>query len=295
MAVPESWRFNSEVKWNYEHNENPVTVAMSAENPASSEAVFGYPQARYFYLRPSSPYLRPGQNSGGQIFAVAQPPVQVLASLVQQARAGAAKLHYVGSKDLPELPAALNVPPGGNQRGVGVKITYELGGGMVEEEFYGVFYSIDVPYDGPQGRTWQINWGFTGLHSFRAPLGTLDRRRPIFAAVAKSFRPNPAWQQRLAAINAYLAEQFNRQLQAGYDAIAAAGRLSRQISANNDAMIAAIDRQLQASRTSSAGGSTGRSAVEKFDDYGNYRNSNETSYDPNRTEAGNWQLMKPTR
>ena len=89
-------------------------------------------------------------------------------------------------------------------------------------------------------------------------------------------------------------------------------------------MIAAIDRQLQASRTSSAGESAGRSSVEKFDDYirgvdtvddpyygtsqhasteqfhwtdgyGNYRNSNETSYDPNRTEAGNWQLMKPTR
>ena len=38
VAVPASWRFSSEVKWNYEHNENPVTVAMSAENPASSES-----------------------------------------------------------------------------------------------------------------------------------------------------------------------------------------------------------------------------------------------------------------
>ena len=56
----------------------------------------------------------------------------------------------------------------------------------------------------------------------------------------------------------------------GYDSIAAVGRLSRQISANNDAMIASIDRQLAASRTagSGAGAGTGpRSSTDNFDDY----------------------------
>jgi hypothetical protein len=146
-----------------------------------------------------------------------------------------------------------------------VKVTYDLNGRPVEEEFYAVYYSVDVPYDGPQGRTWQTNWGLTSLHSFRASAGTLDTRRPIFAAVAKSFRPNPAWMERLTAINAYLQQQFNRQIQAGYDQIAAAAALSRQISANNDAMIAAIDRQLEASRAASASrAAEARSANEKF-------------------------------
>jgi len=127
---------------------------------------------------------------------------------------------------------------------------------------------------------------------------------------------------RLAAINKYLADQFNRQLKAGYDQIAAAAALSRQISANNDAMIASIDAQLAASRT--RGGGTDTSGTAKFDDYirgvttvddpyygtsqhssdtsfhwtdgyGNYRNSNEATYDPNRTEVGSWVPMKAIR
>lgn len=186
---------------------------------------------------------------------------------------------------------------------------------------HGAGGGFNGPYDGPQGRTWQTNWGLS-VHSFRAPAGTLDRRRPVFAAIPKSFRPNPAWQQRFAAINKYLSDQFNRQLQAGYDSIAAAGRLSRQISPNNDAMIAAIDRQLQTSAAPAS--SAARTSADNFDDYirgvdtvndpyygtsqhasteqfhwtdgyGNYRNSNDTTYDPTRSEVGNWQLMQPAR
>jgi curved DNA-binding protein CbpA len=182
---------------------------------------------------------------------------------------------------------------------------------------------VEIPYDGPQGRTWQINWGLNSVHSFRAPTGTLDRRRPVFAAIARSFRPNPAWQQRLAAVNAFFQEQFNQQLQAGYDQIAAAGQLSRQISANNDAMLAAIDSRLRASRAAS-NSSSGRSANDKFSDYirgvetvddpyygtsqhsntetyhwtdgyGTYRHSNDPSYNPNASESSGWQLMTPTR
>ena len=138
--------------------------------------------------------------------------------------------------------------------------------------------------------------------------------------MAKSFRPNPAWQKRHAAINAYLAQEFNRQLRAGYDQIAAAARLSQQITANSDAFLAGVDRQLQASRNSggSGAGSGERSSADKFDDYirgvdtvndpeygttqlssseqfhwtdgyGSYRNTNDANYDPNQTEVGSWQ------
>jgi hypothetical protein len=325
VAVPEKWQYNADVVWNYANVSNPVTLSSRAENPANVEAVFGYPNASFFYLRPATSYYAPGRNYSGIIFAGPQPPLPVLVSLIREARAGAPKLQFVGSKDLPGLPAALQMPRSPNQRGLGVKVTYEVNGKPVEEEFYGVFDSIEIPYDGPQGRTYQINWGFTGLHSFRAPLGTLDQRRPVFAAIAKSFRPNPAWQQRQAAINKFLSDQFNRQLQAGYDAIAAAGRLSQQISANNDAMISSIDRQLQASRSAGSSGSGGsseaREPAEKFDDYirgvdtvddpyygtsqhsfneeyhwtdgyGGYRNTNDPSYDPNQKENGSWTLMK---
>ena len=129
-------------------------------------------------------------------------------------------------------------------------------------------------------------------------------------------------QQRDTAINAYLTAEFNRQLQAGYDQIAAARRLSDQISANSNAFLAGVDRQLQASQNAgSGGGAEGRSSADKFDDYvrgvdtvddpyygtsqqsyneqfhwtdgyGNYRNTNDATADPNRTEVGDWTLMK---
>jgi hypothetical protein len=324
VSVPENWRFNSQVVWNYAHHSNPVAISTSVENPANEEALFSFPALQLFCLRPISGYYQPGQNVGGLIFFEQQPPVQTLTTFVQRTRGGLPKFQIVGSKDLPGLAAALRLTGSQNQSGVGVKVAYELNGKPVEEEFYAVGYSVSIPYDGPQGRTWQINWGLNGLHSFRAPPGTLDKRRAVFAAMAKSFRPNPTWVQRKSAIDAYLAQEFNRQLQAGYNQIAAAAQLSRQISANNDAMIASIDHQLVASRSyvGNSAGSQSRTSAENFDDYirgvdtvtdpyygtsqhasteqyhwtdgyGSYRNSNDASYDANRTEVGSWQLMQP--
>ena len=326
VSVPETWRFGSQVVWNYAHHSNPVAISMSVENPLNEEALFSFPALQLFCLRPISSYYQPGQNVGGLIFAEQQAPAQILATFAQRTRGGFPKFQIAGSKELPGLAVALRQPPAQNQSGVGVKVTYELNGKPVEEEFYAVSYSVSIPYDGPQGRTWQINWGLNCLHSFRGGLGTLDKRRAVFAAIAKSFRPNPAWIQRKLAIDAYLAQEFNRQLRAGYDQIAAAAQLSRQISANNDAMVASIDRQLAASRNSAgnSAGSTSRNSADNFDDYirgvdtvndpyygtsqhasteqyhwtdgyGSYRNTNDATYDPNQSEVGSWRMMTPAR
>jgi hypothetical protein len=312
--------------WNYGHVSNPVSVSGSVENPANSEAFFLHPPALFFGLRPDPAFYQEGQNFGGLVYArrIAD-PLTTMVALVRQLRTNAARLQIVGGREMPDLAKALQVPVSKNQKGIGLRVTYEFQGGPVDEEFYGVFDSVEIPYDGPQGRTFQDNWGLTAVHSFRAPRGTLDGRREVFTAIAKSFRPNPAWQQRLAAIGAYLGEEFNRQLQAGYDLIAAAGQLSRQISANNDAMIAAIDQRLEAVRATTPPPQAGaRSAADKFDDYvrgvdtvddpyygrsqhastekyhwtdgyGSYRNSNDPHFDPRNTESGDWQLMPASR
>jgi hypothetical protein len=323
IAVPATWKYESQIAWNYGWVSNPVNATMSAVNPANEEAVFGFGNLEYFDLRPAAPYPA-GTNTGGLIYGHPMDAVQTLVGFVRQTRGREQGLTFVGSKDLPDLPAALKMTATKGTRGVGVKVTYTLNGKPVEEEFYAVGYQVEIPYDGPQGRTYQINWGLGTVHSFRAPAGTLDTRRPVFAAIVKSYRPNPAWEQRVGAVNKYLADQFNRQLQAGYDQIAAAAALSRQISANNDAMLRTIDSQLAASRASSGGAGTDTSSAAQFDDYirgvttvddpyygtsqhsndtsfhwtdgyGNYRNSNDVTYDPNRTEVGNWTPMKSIR
>lgn len=324
FMAPAGWSDRSQVVWNYAHTSNPVTAAVNVENPVNLEAFYLYPSLDMFWLQPDSSQFGSGQEVGGLLHVRPMQPVATLAAFVQQMRHGYPNLRFIGSRDLPELPAALRLPASPGQRGVGVKIAYDIKGQPVEEEFYGVYYSVDIPYDGPQGRTWQRDWGLRFLHSFRAPRGSLDNRRPVFAAIAKSFRANPVWVQRENAINAYLADQFNRQLQAGYDQIAAAGRLSRQISANNDAMLASIDASLHASRGGSSAATAERSANDKFDDYvrgvtttddpyhgtsqhssnesyhwtdgyGSYRNSNDATYNPGQSENGTWTLMPDSR
>jgi hypothetical protein len=325
FQAPEKWRDQSRVVWRYDYNSNPVGIWSQVENPDNEEALYSFPPLLCFWLRPETGYYQPGQNVGGLICARPMNPSQTLLAFIRQTRGNLKALQIIGSKELSDLPKVLKLKPAPNQHGVGIKIAYEFKGKPVEEEFYAVWDSVDIPYDGPQGRTWQVNWGLVGLHSFRAPKGTLDGRRAVFGAMVKSIRNNPAWEERRTAVVAYLAEQFNRQLQAGYDSIAAAGRLSRQISANNDAMLASIDRQLAASRTqrSESGGAT-RTSADHFDDYirgvetvddpywgtsqhsinekyhwtdgyGSYRNSNDASYNPNEQEKGDWQLMQPSQ
>jgi hypothetical protein len=320
--APSQWQDRSEVVWNYSHSSQPVSISVAVEKPGAADAFYAYPTVDLFWLRPVSNYFHVGQNFGGLLFAEPMAPQTALAGFVQRARGNLPGYHVVGMRSLPDLPQALHLPGNDHPQGLGMKVIYTANGQSVEEEFYGVYYSIDIPYDGPQGRTWQINWGLKALHSFRASAGSLDRRRAVFAAMAKSFRPNPAWVQRAAAINQSLTAQFNQNLRAGYDQIAAAAQLSRQISANNDAMIASIDARLQASRrSSSGGGNNGRNQGDAFDDYirgvdttddpyygtsqhsydnayhwtdgyGGYRDSNDPSYNPGQSETGNWTLMQ---
>ena len=326
MAVPASWKLDGRLDWSYAHVELPVIFSFRAQNPANEEAVFGYPQEAYYELNPPDRFTPIGQNGLGYTHLPPMPPLQTLVRFIQRTRRNVGGLKFEGYKELPGLPKAMKADQYKQDRpptGLGIKVSYTLNGRPAEEEFYAVSIINTVPYNGPQGRTYEIYWGTTALFSFRAPSGTLDQRRPVFAAIVKSFRPNPAWQARDQAIQKYLNEEFNRNLQRGYAQIAAAAALSKQISANNDAMLANIDRQLAQSRTYSTPGG-GRSPADKFNDYirgvdtlddpyygttqlsnlhqfhwtdgfGTYRSTNDPNYNPNQSEVGNWTPMTPTR
>jgi hypothetical protein len=320
FRAPEKWKDRSEIFWNFGNINNPATMSVTVENPSSEEAFFFFQPAMFFAFRPDNGFWRDGYVSGGVVKARPAAPLPTLAEFVRRTRETMPRFKVVGSKDLPGLPAALQVNMATNQRGVAVKVTYDLKGKPVEEEFYAVHYSQDLPAG---GGLVEIDWGLCAIHSFRAPAGTLDRRREVFAAIPKSFKPNPAYLQRVAAIKQYLAAQWQRNLQQGYDQIAAAGQLSRQISANNDAMIASIDRQMKSAKQATPTGK-GRSENDKFDDYirgvdtvddpywgtsqhsslekhhwtdgyGSYRSSNAADYDPNRSEASGWTIMPSTK
>ena len=248
VAVPDSWSFDAQITWNYANYSNPVTASSRRAESEERGSCDRLPGGAI--LRPAPPvsWHLSVRTERGRLrvrrTAVACGDPRRVRAAGSRAPARLPVRREQGSADLPGRCACLPRPP---SAGSGSRSPTISTGVPWKKSSTPCTTPRKSRIDGPQGRTYQINWGLVSIHSFRAPKGTLDTRRPVFAAISKSFRPNPAWQQRLAAINAYLQDQFNRQLQAGYDQIAAAARLSQQISANNDAMIAAIDRQLAAS------------------------------------------------
>jgi hypothetical protein len=322
FGAPEKWRDSSQVFWEFGNINMPATWTVTAENPSDEEAFFMFEPQQFVALQPDKGMYPEGYTACKVTKLRPGPPVQVLARFIKRTRAQVSNLKFVGSKDLPDLPKSMGAYYASNQRGLAVKVTYDLNNKPVEEEFYAVYYQENIP----AGRGYQINWGLGTLHSFRAPLGSLDRRREVFCAIAKSFRGDPQWNQRAITIKQRLIALWQQNLKATYDSIAAAGRLSKQMAANSDAFLASVDRGLVAARNpgGAAPASAQRTAADKQDDYirgvdtvedptygtsqhslteqyhwtdgyGNYRNSNDANYDPNKHEIGDWQLMPLAR
>ncbi len=324
LKAPEHWEVAGEVHWKYEDVSSPVTAFVKVWNPARPEGVTFFPRVACYWLQGASAFNRPGQKALGQLNVYPMPPAEALRSaIVQFYHPNQPGLKLVGMREMPKLAATLKMDPK-NFTGIGIKVAYQENGQAMEEEFYALGYLNQIPYDGPQGHSVQTNWGLERVHSFKAPAGLLDQERETFARIVYSIEPNPQWQARAAAIQQQLNDQFNRNLAQGYANIEAAGRLSRQISANNDAMIASMDSQRAAARNSSGGSAGGRTANDRFDDYirgvdtmndpatgtsqhsnteqyhwtdgyGNYAHSNDASFDPNQTSSISWQQMTPAR
>jgi hypothetical protein len=329
LYLPETWKLDGKVTWNYGWTENPVALSIQATNPANAEAYFAYPLLKLESIQ-VPPNLRqyvknqgkPGERTPmGAITLDPRPPAQAMALFVQRLRGKEANFKLVGKQDLPGLGKALGLDPWPGEQGIAVKVSYDFNGQPVEEAFYGLYYIST----GGTGQIKQTNWGLRALQSFRAPAGTLDKRMVVFAAIAKSVHPTPEWGERAKAIDAKLVEAFNQKLKQGYDQIQASHALAQQVMNNEASFDKGVDAQIAANRASAAGGGGssggGRTVFDKADDlyrgvdtvndpstgdttqrsfmnqyhwtdgFGNYRDTNDPNYDPSKDNAGNWTLM----
>jgi hypothetical protein len=318
--APKDWHDTSEVTWNLRHIARPATIALKVENPANAEASMVFHPLICGYLPGPRAAQFEGKDTADGLSLHPMQPAPALAWFIQKYRSQYPDLKFIGSRDLPGLPKALHVNFGNNQHGIGVKVTYTLDGKPVEEEFYAVHRYTVV-----QG---EALWGLECVHSFRAAAGTLDQRRNVLAAITKSLAVTPEFARRFAAVHQQLAARYKANEQRTYQQIAAAGRMSAANAAQDDAFLKGVDSTLTASQGSSggpAGGggsltsagndreddyirgvetlndpSTGDTSQRSFlqqnhwtDGYGNYRDSNDASYNPNNSEVGNWQQMTP--
>jgi hypothetical protein len=317
--APPKWHDTNQVVWDLINLHLPAKVAIKVENPANAEAFFYYKQLDCgWLLHPRANQVEGKEGSDGIALKPRQ-PAQAIDFFVKHYRNNVQDLKVIGTRDMPGLPKAFNVQMGPNQTGIGEKVNYKLNGQPVEEEFYAVYhYKVD------QG---EALWGLTAIHSFRAPAGTLNKRRNVFAAMAKSVQPTREFVQHVVAVRQKLLARYQANLAATAAEVAAAKQKSEQLTASDNQFLANVDSSLTASRASSSGGfggDTARTANDNEDDYirgvvtmndpdtgtsqhslleqnhwtdgyGNYRDSNDASYNPNNTEVGDWQLMTPAQ
>lgn len=326
FSAPQSWADRSDTRWNLANTTDPVSISIAVENAQTGEGLFTYPSADF--IAPMGLH-REGPTPHGKFWLSPMPPDQAISAYAQHARGNLPGFRIIGVHEAPNLPALRQMDASQHPRGVAVRVTYELAGKPVEEDFFGA-YHLETPCSnvGP-GRVCETDWGLYEPFSFRAPAGTLDRKLPLFWQIFASRHQNPAWVQRAIAIRSQLIARSVHSHQEHAARSQAAAARADQIVARSNAFLAREDARYRAMRTSGGGagsdqGSPGRSSADRWSDYyrdqttvedpntgttqrsssnsyhwtdgnGSYRDSNDANYDPNKSENGNWTLMQEAK
>ncbi len=334
ITVPADWRVDSYVRWTYADVSHPVRSGARVSSPDGVAWLELFPAETFFWLDPVRATTAVGGRSLGMVHWPQLDVQQALMRfLVPTYRGKQPSLQVVGAQavDPSALAAAFNQPPVPGQAAV-VRLRYLVGGAPADELVYALVGSGNsVPYTGPQGTWYESHRPLLFAHAIGATGGQLERWQPILRAILGTLRLDPAWQAHAEQVQRQLGASFNAYIQRGYAQIAAAAATSRAISANNDAMLssmqaqrqrqAQIDAQRRAAHqagsgsTSSfsdamrgitrledawSGGEAWRSNTQSYhwtDGMGNYRSSNDASFDPNVGAGGGptWKRMAPAR
>ncbi len=326
FAAPQDWKANGLLEWHYNDLYTPVRFSSRAESPDGSAWIETYPAELFFWLDPRWDNMKGGGSVGGIHHTNVTIQQAMQRYVIQRYRGKAKNLKILGYRPVSNLAKAMNQPSIAGE-GIDFRVRYESGGETVDEEFFGLMTpKVTIPYHGPQGTTYEYHRMLALVHSIGAKGGKLESVRPLLGYMARSYEIDKVWEKQRDVVTKQLLDAYNRNLAAGYAQIEAAGRLSRSISANNDAMIKAMDEQRAASnatRSSSPSENTYKGA-EDFDQYirgtekvedssgnvseqsslysyhwtdgfGNYVHSDDSSFDPNNHSNVPYEKLKPVK
>ncbi len=239
VDLPAGWTAMSGVTWRPDWPSNPVSSWARTADPVTQVGIDFLPAQSYAWLEPNPGMIARGASFGGQTSLPPAPATETLTQrVIPQMLGPTARVIEVGSD--PELIERLQAPQQLGTRFEAVTAKVELPG--LSERWYGLaFYRVEPPQYGPMGPLTQTNWGFYRLVVFHAPTGMLDEHVETLWAVVDGLKINPAWEKKAAATMNDIAQGATLQMAHGYADIAAAGQISRQISADNNAMIADMD------------------------------------------------------
>lgn len=330
ITVPVQWKVTSKVTWNYANVSLPVRAVARAESPDGSAWVEFFPYELFFWLEP----VRAQTPLGGRNLGMIHVPNIQLGDAMQHFvlapyRSKMPGFNVVGSRPVKGLSEAFGQKGDGGPA-MATRIRYTLNGKPAEEDVYTMLGQGNrIPFTGPQGTWYESHRPLMWTHAVGATNGQLDALYPLLGYIATSVRTDPAWTAHYQKVMAQLQVEFNRYIARGYAQIQAAAQLSKTISANNDAMLASMQAQRQAQAQSDAArraaanapasrdgfseyirgvetmkdpywGTSQQSYNQKHhwtDGHGNYRSSNDSTYNPNVGAGGGvtWQRMEPAR
>lgn len=336
LAVPQGWRVQSQVLWDFGSANYPSRTRLRAESPDGRMWIELLPFDVVYWLQPVMQPVRPGTRSFGAVYAPNATIEQAMEHLIVQPARGRLPGFRIASRhpvDAQRMAAAWKLPQLRGEAAV-MRVQYMVNGRQADEDIYGFYTAVrTIPYHGPQGASAEYHRMIALPHAVGATDGLLPQVYPLLAVMVNSIEVDPAFQQHSAAVGRHITQQFNAWLQRGYDNIAAAAQLSRSISANNDALLASMqqqrtqqqraDAQRRAAGARTAGGydandefsqyirgttrmqdpywgSSEQSSSYRYhwtDGQGNYRASNDSSFNPNVGAGGgaSWQRMESTR
>ncbi len=305
MLMPKDWRFAGGMKW-YPDSYHQVCFEATVTHPNGIERFEALPWTTCTWMtRPIFP-LQIGSNYLGSFILQPMEPKDVIEKLtIPNARKNARVVrHY----DLPEIAKIYSKSLGTAVRSTRSRIEYAVNGQAVEEDIYLTLSYSSADIGG--GNISTIWAPVTSPFSLRAAKGELDALTPQLLTIAHSGSVTPEWADSVGYVKSLFAKRM-------YKNIEDAGAISKQISANNDAVLnilrearqsraAADDRSaknfsdyVRGVQTYSGGGANytlpnGYSSAWAGSN-GQVILSNVPSFDPNIDSTTTWTPLNPVR
>jgi hypothetical protein len=319
MLLPREWQSEGSIKWILDNPAMPVAGEFRTWNPNGVEEFHLFPNQAFFWS--DNPMILQSFPTGSRYFgaAVHSPlgPIEALKEIaLAKFRNDVENLQVVSEEYLPHVAESLDT---GTDPSTGVvtsaesgkiRVEYTLNGVHIEEEFYCVLQSQDIPVQTLYGTTRNINWYMTYLESFRAEKGKLDSEAKMFQTISYFARSDVNWLNKYNQVVNYLIQRQIQQIQS-------LGQLSNIVSqTSNDISDANFEAwQHDQSIKDQMGDDLSKSNLNlqsyrnPFDDstvdlpsgysnvwtnrLGDYVFSDSAGYNPNLESNQDWQQMSP--
>jgi len=219
---PAGWKFSGGMKW-YSESYHQVCFEAKIYDPNSTEQYEALPwSTAAWFSNPIFP-MKEGTNYMGSIVLKPRTPQEVIEQLTVPSFRKGAKV--VGHYPMPEIAKIFEKSLGTTVKACRTRIAYSIGNQPVEEDIYLILsYSSANIGGGNISTIWQP---VVTPFALRAAKGELDAATPKLLAIAHSGWINPKWADQVG----YVKSLFIKRM---YNSIEDAGKLSNQISANND-------------------------------------------------------------